>query len=321
MKKRKKLKKLFYVLFFGGLIILVFLGLFILYKLLINWHPVEHQPQKKPQEELKKKPQEEIKKPNKKPQKKKGITGKGYKVLMTAGILTMFIAGAMEAYLLVDDYMAGYHARLVLEQMKVLPSLVPVSAGTETGLYVDEIINSIDNSGIGLSSGSHLDREPEVTAAAIDPDSDYIEPADVIETIDQTEQFGYTELANDTVGILSIPRLGLELPILGECNNKLLKISICKYMGDVQDKPQRLIIAGHNYRHHFGKLSSLSIGDKVSYTSLEGKEYWYAVSEITDISMYDFTTLLGGEWDISLFTCNSDGKWRVLVRCIEIKED
>ena len=47
----------------------------------------------------------------------------------------------------------------------------------------------------------------------------------------------------DIIGILAIPKLGLELPVLSECNEELLSISVCRYGGTVEEKPENLVIA------------------------------------------------------------------------------
>lgn len=125
------------------------------------------------------------------------------------------------------------------------------------------------------------------------------------------------ELQFDAVGILTIPKLALELPVLSEYSDSLLKVSVCRYEGKVLDKPERLVVAGHNYRSHFGKLRKLAVGDEVRFSNIDGSEYSYTVTEITIISMHDHRALEDGEWHITLFTCDSDRSKRILIRCRE----
>jgi len=61
----------------------------------------------------------------------------------------------------------------------------------------------------------------------------------------------------DYMGIIYIPVLdNLSLPVLETYTNSNLKISICKYSGGIEEG--NFVIAGHNYKSSFGKLSKLS---------------------------------------------------------------
>lgn len=142
--------------------------------------------------------------------------------------------------------------------------------------------------------------------------------ASLLEDPDASIEAVPLNLSYTVIGVLSIPQLGVELPVLSECNDDLLKISVCRFGGgQIPEKPERMIVSGHNYRSHFGRLSSLVPGDEVRFTNLEGIEYRYAVSELTDISAGDRESLGQGEWDITLLTCNFDRSKRILVRCRE----
>ena len=72
------------------------------------------------------------------------------------------------------------------------------------------------------------------------------------------------------IGILSIPTLGVELPVLTDWSYAKLKKAPCLYYGSYYESD--FVIAAHNYRGHFGRLSSLSEGDPVLFTdvALEG---------------------------------------------------
>lgn len=63
---------------------------------------------------------------------------------------------------------------------------------------------------------------------------------------------------NDYMGIIYIPVLdNLSLPVLEKYSASNLKISICKYSGGIEEG--NFVIAGHNYKSSFGKLSKLSV--------------------------------------------------------------
>lgn len=119
------------------------------------------------------------------------------------------------------------------------------------------------------------------------------------------------------IGILTIPSLDLELPVLSEWNYSSLKISPCRYSGTAADG--NLIIAAHNYQSHFGKINSLNSGDEVKFTDVSGHEYFYNVtqSELLKGSDVDSMKECSNEWDITLFTCTLSGRNRVTIRAVK----
>lgn len=119
----------------------------------------------------------------------------------------------------------------------------------------------------------------------------------------------------DVDGVLSIPRLGLELPVLSQYTEELLKVSPCVYQGLGGSEPERLVIAGHNYRSHFGSLDQLAPGDEITYRSLDKVETCFQVTQLVEIGAEDAALLEEGEWDLTLLTCNLDMSRRLLVRC------
>ena len=120
----------------------------------------------------------------------------------------------------------------------------------------------------------------------------------------------------DLDGILTIPELSLKLPVLSDYSDDLLKVSVCVYesTGDTNDGK---VIAGHNYRYHFGPLLRLKEGAEVTYENMDGSMHDYTVTLIEEIDEKDYGALDGGAWDMTLLTCNKDMKKRVLVRLTE----
>ncbi|MFI3170601.1 MAG: sortase [Faecalibacterium sp.] len=114
-------------------------------------------------------------------------------------------------------------------------------------------------------------------------------------------------------GVLAIASLNLSLPIQTDFSYDNLKSSPCIY---TQDDNDALVIAAHNYTAHFGSLPQLSIGDAVTYTTLDGNTYTYTVSEIVTIEETDLAAIDGSAEELVLFTCNiNDNSQRVVVRC------
>ncbi len=118
------------------------------------------------------------------------------------------------------------------------------------------------------------------------------------------------------IGTLSIPSLHLELPIISEWNYPRLRIAPCRYEGSVYKDD--MIIAGHNYRSHFGMLKNLSAGDQVIFTDMSGNRFFYQVTEMEVLNPVDVDEMEAGDWDLTLFTCTYGGQTRVTLRCKRI---
>ena len=119
------------------------------------------------------------------------------------------------------------------------------------------------------------------------------------------------------IGVVSIPELGLELPVMHEWSYPNLKISPCRYKGSYLEN--NMIIAAHNYRSHFGRIGELHSGSEIIFTDVSGKIWNYEVNNIefvpgTEIDAMDFGA--AENWDLTLFTCTLSGQSRVTVRAI-----
>lgn len=121
---------------------------------------------------------------------------------------------------------------------------------------------------------------------------------------------------NDYIGYLSIPDLDINLPVMAEWNYERLKTAPCRYYGST--KTNDLVIAAHNYFCHFGKISELEKGDKISFTDMNGTVTDYQV-EVKDIlSPAAVEEITNGDYDLTLFTCTYGAQSRVAVRCIKV---
>ncbi len=120
------------------------------------------------------------------------------------------------------------------------------------------------------------------------------------------------------VGILTIPKLSLELPVLNELSKAGLKMAPCLYSGSVKNND--LVIGAHNYASHFGNLYTLSIGDEVYFTEVDGSVTRYLVADKETLMPGDADILRESEYDLTLFTCTVGGRRRVTVRCEKAAE-
>lgn len=240
---------------------------------------------------------------------------KASRVLIALGCVCILIAGGVSVYSYIDDYLAERRSQDVLEQMYMSADIRLDAQDFAEGEPEDDSMSPVAPL-FDTLFWAKPDSDSDETNDAQVPDEQSTDNLTPTPTPTKSPKPVY-----DALGVLSITRFGLKLPVLTECTDSLLKVSPCRYLGSADGKPERLVIAGHNYKSHFGRLSKLVIGDEVRFTDLSGTEYIYTVSEITVISMDDHKALMQGEWDITLFTCTADRVRRVLVRCMEKEKE
>ena len=115
------------------------------------------------------------------------------------------------------------------------------------------------------------------------------------------------------IGYLSIPALGLELPVMSEWDYTRLNIAPCRYSGST--KTDDLVIAAHNFAQHFGGLSGLSGGEQVIFVDMDNVVSTYTVVSVEILPPTAVEEMTNGEYDLSLYTCTYGGQSRVTVRC------
>lgn len=120
----------------------------------------------------------------------------------------------------------------------------------------------------------------------------------------QTQESAIAKAADDEtfLGTLSIPALGLELPVYNRFDDALMKDTVCRYSGAVDT--ENLVIAGHNYKRHFGKLSDLQQGDEVMLKTMGGNTYTYQVLALETLNATAVDEMTSGEYALTLFTCD-----------------
>lgn len=122
-------------------------------------------------------------------------------------------------------------------------------------------------------------------------------------------------------GYITLPSLGIELPVMSSWSYPNLKLSPCRYSGDPREN--NLIIAAHNYNSHFGRIKELNSGDEIVFTACDGSVYRYTVDFTEYVDGGDVEKMLSGssdDWDITLFTCTLSGQSRVTVRGISAEK-
>ena len=119
------------------------------------------------------------------------------------------------------------------------------------------------------------------------------------------------------IGYLSLPSLGLELPVMSDWSYPQLRIAPCRYYGSV--KTGDLVIAAHNYSRHFGNIRDLMPGDIVYFTDMDGQVSEYEVVEVNILNPMDVEEMTSSGYALTLFTCTYGGQSRVTVRCDSVE--
>lgn len=134
-------------------------------------------------------------------------------------------------------------------------------------------------------------------------------------TVDETDGTMPARIVNgiNITGVVSVPSVGIEVPVAADWNYKNLKKSACRYSGTA--KNGQLIILAHNYEHHFGNLGKVSKDDEVQFLDVNGKLYTYKINDIEILGKYELDKLTASNSDLTLFTCTYGGQKRIVVRC------
>ena len=133
-------------------------------------------------------------------------------------------------------------------------------------------------------------------------------------TVDIPKEMPATQVDGyDCIGILSIPVLELELPVLTDWSYAKLKIAPCHYFGSYYEKD--FVIAAHNYQSHFRRLSDLQPKDLILFTDISGTVHCYEVVLLETLPADATEEMITSGFDLSLYTCTPGGANRVTVRC------
>ena len=178
-----------------------------------------------------------------------------------------------------------------------------------------EIIRSNDSANIETgSSESDVNADaPIVYTPNADMPSEGMPdlPADVVSSYVVVQSEAY-------MGIISIPRFGLNLPVNVTWSYPKLRSTPCRYTGSIERND--LVIAAHSYKSHFGNIHTLINGDTVVFTDVEGRVFEYYVVTVETAKPTDARNVVTSPYDLTLFTCTYDSKARVVVRCNRVEE-
>ena len=140
---------------------------------------------------------------------------------------------------------------------------------------------------------------------------------DVIQEIDE-EIEGYK-----VIGIINIPKINIEYPILEKTNKESLKLSITKFYGEKINQKGNVVLAGHNNLNNtmFGKINQLENGDILELTDSQMVTVKYQVFDKYVIDPNDIDCIFPideNTREVTLITCTNRDKNRLVVKAREI---
>lgn len=220
------------------------------------------------------------------------------------GALLMWLGGALMAAALClwlynawDDYRAQTAAQAVVMQLTANTAPQSESAPESTAV-------SGDAASPPVTPELSLPVEEEVPVYVAYPE----------------KEMPLTQVAgHQCLGLLEIPALERTLPVLAESSDASLKYAPGCYAGSVYQND--MVIAGHNYTSHFGRLRTLQPGDAVYFTDADGNRFAYEVADLETLNPTDIEGMTTGDWDLTLFTCTYGNRHRLAVRCFLIPEN
>lgn len=126
---------------------------------------------------------------------------------------------------------------------------------------------------------------------------------------------------NLIIGIIEIPKLNIFYPIFSKLDYELLKISPCRFYGEMPAYNSNLCIAGHNYDNNkfFSQISSLKNGDKIIIYNNSGEIFNYLVQKVYQTNENDFSPIyekISSSYELTLITCNNFNNKRIVVKAI-----
>jgi len=258
------------------------------------------------------------------------------RALGLTAILLGAVALALLGIRLFEGQSAAGNANALLEAYKaqatVLPTASPSPSATQAATDGPlgtpdpededyEHTNADADANAAADANQHLADDGSVTSTS--ESGEYVRPdaPEEVSSLDKIIKRIIKATGEDgMIGILEIPELDQELPIIGKWSYDLLKISICRYKGPRPNEKGNLVLIGHNYKSgaHFGNLSELKVGSELFLTNARtGERVRYEVYQIQSIAPDAFSALEAyrGTAGLTLMTCKNNGTNRLLLRC------
>ena len=126
----------------------------------------------------------------------------------------------------------------------------------------------------------------------------------------------------DIVGIIEIPKINIEYPIINQTSDETMALSITKFWGNNVNDIGNFTMAGHNYFDGtmFSNTNKLNIEDIIKMTDLDGKTIEYKVFDKYIIDPNDVKCVQSvkeNTREITLITCINGRNNRLVVKARE----
>ena len=239
--------------------------------------------------------------------KKKKVAYKGYL------LISVFIVCMLVSYYIYGEYQGIQDEKLAQE---ILSSIVAGSPEDKT--MAPSVVVYLDNEEVGVSGDGIEEIPVDESISFIDPNVEILQPL-------ESQYVATNGKTYDIVGIIRIPAIELEYPILDETTEDLLKVSVCKFWGPEPNEVGNLCIAGHNYTNTraFSQLYKLEKGDIIEITDLSGRTIKYEVYSHYTVKSSDTTPtsqITHGQKEVTLITCTNGLKERRIIKALEVEE-
>lgn len=143
---------------------------------------------------------------------------------------------------------------------------------------------------------------------------------DIVQEIDAQIE-GYK-----VIGIIKIPKINIEYPILEKTDKTSLKLSITKFWGNQINQIGNVVLAGHNNLNNkfFGKIDKLQEGDIIELTDKQRVTIKYEIFKTYVVDPNDISPILTQKEnarEVTLITCTNGNKERLVVKAREINNE
>ena len=185
------------------------------------------------------------------------------------------------------------------------------------------IVLILGAAGLLLHNRQEADEAASLSANVLPQISEYVESVRETATIPPPEtdpnvpppEMPVAEIDGQRyVGVLSIPAIDYETPVLSECTLDLLRLGACRFYGATYSND--LVICAHNYNRLYSELTKLHPGDLVWFTDMNDLTWSYEVADFETLSPNMVEEMTHSGYDLTFFTCTYGGKTRLTLRCV-----
>ncbi len=129
----------------------------------------------------------------------------------------------------------------------------------------------------------------------------------------------------NVIGLIEIPEIDLEYPIIDRTTKITMATSISRFSGGEVNEYGNISLAGHNNYSGtmFGKNKKLKLKDKVLLTDLTGNTIEYEIYKIFVTNPDDVSILESKDKtirEVTLITCKNGRSERLIIKAREIKK-